>query len=62
MVTHLGPYDTLAETYPRLREWLDKQGRTLGEAPWESYVDDPEGVEDVSELRTEIYWPLANAD
>lgn len=56
--THLGPYDTLSETYDRLHDWMHEQGHEHGGAPWEAYVDDPADVEDVSRLRTEVYWPL----
>jgi effector-binding domain-containing protein len=58
VAVHRGPYDTLGEAYRRLEAWVPEQGRTLGAAPWESYVDNPVEV-DASELRTEICWPLA---
>ena len=60
VATHVGPYDTLGETYPRVHAWIEEHGETAGDAPWESYVDDPASV-DVTELRTEIYWPLTRA-
>ena len=59
ITVHLGSYDGLAQTYDRLRDWIHEQGRDEGPAPWESYVDDPTEVEDVSQLRTEVCWPLA---
>jgi effector-binding domain-containing protein len=59
IVTHLGPYNTLSESYDRLHEWIHSQGREEGPGPWESYVDDPAVVKDHSSLRTEIVWPLA---
>jgi effector-binding domain-containing protein len=34
-------------------------GHTPGAGPWESYLDDPSEAQDPSELRTEIFRPLA---
>lgn len=58
VTVHVGGYDRLSETYDRLRAWIAAQGRTLGGAPWESYVDDPSEVADEGSLRTEVVWPL----
>jgi effector-binding domain-containing protein len=58
VATHLGPYNTLSQTYDRLHEWIHAQGREEGPGPWESYVDDPAAVKDHSLLRTEVVWPL----
>lgn len=59
MTIHRGPYEGLHETYRRLEAWINEQGRQDGPGPWESYVDDPTEVSDPSQLRTEIFWPLA---
>ncbi len=59
ITVHMGPYEGLPQTYDRLRDWIHAQGRDEGPAPWESYVDDPTEVDDVSQLRTEVCWPLA---
>ena len=59
IIVHLGSYDGLAQTYDLLHDWIHEQGRDEGPAPWESYVDDPTEVEDVSQLRTEVCWTLA---
>jgi effector-binding domain-containing protein len=59
VLVHRGPYEALGEAYDRLRTWIREEGRKPGDAPWESYVDDPGAVADVAELRTEIYWPVA---
>ena len=58
VATHLGPYNTLSQTYDRLHEWIHEQGREEGPGPWEAYVDDPAVVKDHSLLRTEVVWPL----
>ncbi|HEX2194960.1 MAG TPA: GyrI-like domain-containing protein [Candidatus Limnocylindria bacterium] len=58
VTVHRGDYDGLNATYRRLEGWLKDQGLSPGPAPWESYVDDPTEVEDVSQLRTEVVWPI----
>jgi effector-binding domain-containing protein len=54
---HVGPYDTLAQTYAKFEAY--KQAHhykpTGGAISW--YVDDPSKVAP-AELKTEIYWPL----
>jgi effector-binding domain-containing protein len=58
VAVHRGDYEGLNATYRRLDEWIVGQGLTPGAGPWESYIDDPTEVEDVSQLRTEVVWPL----
>ena len=56
---HRGSYDGLKDAYDALHSWIHEQpGVDDGDGPWESYVVDPTTVADVSQLRTEITWPL----
>jgi AraC family transcriptional regulator len=59
VTVHRGPYEGLRAAYLELLEWIRAEGREEGSGPWESYVDDPGAIEDVSDVRTEIVWPLA---
>ena len=59
VVVHRGPYTALGDAYGRLHDWIHAQGEDDGPGPWETYIDNPEEVADVSELRTEIRWPVA---
>lgn len=57
VATHVGPYDSLAETYGRMQAWIEGQGLTPSTTMWEAYLDDPDTTEP-AQLRTEIYWPV----
>ena len=59
VVVHRGPYTALGDAYGRLHDWIHAQGEDDGPGPWETYIDNPEEIEDLSELRTEIRWPVA---
>ena len=59
VVVHRGPYTALGGAYGRLHDWIHAHGEDDGPGPWETYIDNPQEVEDVSELRTEIRWPVA---
>lgn len=57
-VMHVGPYDTMRETYSRLADWLQEQGLTPSSTMWESYLTEPDP--DAPEtMLTQITWPLA---
>ena len=55
---HRGPYPTLGDAYSSLHDWIHAQGYDEGDGPWETYIDNPEEVADVAQLRTEITWPV----
>ncbi len=57
-VTHVGPYDTLSQTWAALTEWMNSQGLAAAGAPWESYVTDPGAEPDRSKWRTDIFFPV----
>ena len=59
---HRGPYDGLSGSYDALHAWIHEQpGVDDGDGPWESYLDRADKVTDVTQLRTEIVWPLTRA-
>lgn len=59
VVTHIGPYNKLGQTYSKLfGRWLPQSGRELRSQPsLEFYLNDPQSTEP-KELLTDIYVPL----
>ena len=56
---HVGPYESLVETYNLLMSWMTTQGVLPGEGMWEIYLSDPSQEPDASKWRTEIFWPVS---
>jgi effector-binding domain-containing protein len=55
---HVGPYETIGQTWGAMMAWVAEQGRTPAGPTWEIYVDDPQEVA-ADQLKTELYVPLA---
>jgi effector-binding domain-containing protein len=55
---HRGSYDDLSASYDRLHDWIHAAGHDEGEGPSEVYLDDPGDMRDMSNVRTQIIWPL----
>lgn len=58
-VLHVGPYDTLRESYDRLMAWVAAEGLTPGPLMWETYLTEPDDAHPEA-TRTLIVWPLAS--
>jgi effector-binding domain-containing protein len=56
-VVHVGPYDTLSESYERLARWAGDQGLALGPVMWETYLTEPT-PEATEPMQTRITWPV----
>jgi effector-binding domain-containing protein len=55
---HVGPYETLAETYGLIQAWIKENGYQVEEDMWETYLTNPCEVPDKSKWMTEIFWPI----
>lgn len=55
---HVGPYDTIQDTYAELRRYFAEHGLTPGEVMWEVYLSDPQRQPDPATWRTGICWPV----
>lgn len=56
---HVGPYDTMGETYGQVEQWMVGQRLVPGPVVWESYLSDPEREPDPATWRTVIHWSVA---
>lgn len=54
---HVGPYETLGDTWHALFAKAEALGRAVTKSSWEIYVDDP-GAVDPRGLRTQIFVPI----
>lgn len=55
---HVGPFDTLEDSYRQLEAWAAEQAVTLAGGPWEEYLSDPEREPDPATWRTRLVWPI----
>jgi effector-binding domain-containing protein len=56
---HVGPYDTMGETYGQVEQWMVAERLQPGPVMWESYLSDPQAEPDPATWRTLIHWPVA---
>lgn len=56
---HVGPYETLPETYGAIMGRMQTEGLTPGNAMWEYYLSDPAAEPDPAKWKTLIVWPVA---
>jgi effector-binding domain-containing protein len=56
---HVGPYDTMHETYDAMLAWMKGRGMVPGAAMWEVYLSDPQKEPDPVKWQTMIYWSCA---
>jgi effector-binding domain-containing protein len=59
--THVGPYETMVDTYQHLTSWITAQGLVPREGMWEIYLTDPQEEPDPTKWRTQIFWPVSTA-
>jgi hypothetical protein len=57
--THLGAYDSLAETYADIERWMRTNGFVSAGPIWEEYFSPPGTPPE--QTRTDVYWPIARA-
>jgi effector-binding domain-containing protein len=55
---HVGPYETIGQTWAALTAWVKEQGRELEGPGWECYLSDPTEQPDPATWETEIDLPL----
>ncbi len=53
---HIGPYETIGETWSALDAWIKENGHTPAGPGWELYMTDPQQEPDPAKWRTQILW------
>jgi effector-binding domain-containing protein len=54
---HVGPYETMDDTYRALMAYVEREGLATEPFMYEVYLNDPDEVEP-QQLQTEVYFPL----
>jgi len=57
VLTHIGPYDNLQQSWDEIGAWIKEKGVQPRAAPWEQYVSDCAQVAP-EKLETRIVWPI----
>lgn len=58
-VVHVGPFETMEQTYAELDVWMKDQDLHPATGMWESYLSDPATEPDPAKWRTRIIWPVS---
>lgn len=58
VVVHVGPFDTMVDTYSRIQAWMDTENLEPELGMWESYLSDPQENPDPATWETKIVWPV----
>ncbi|EYR63713.1 AraC family transcriptional regulator [Actinotalea ferrariae CF5-4] len=59
VTVHVGPYDTLEQTYAELGRWMAERGLAARDVMWEEYLDGPAGEPDPARWRTRVVTPIS---
>ncbi|WP_088287812.1 GyrI-like domain-containing protein [Kineosporia sp. A_224] len=57
--THVGPYDTLGDTYDDVLGAVRAGGHQPASGMWEYYLSDPAAEPDPATWRTTVVWPVS---
>lgn len=55
---HVGPYDTLVQSYESIAAWMSERDIIPGAEMWELYLTDPEEEPDETKWEAKIVWPI----
>lgn len=56
---HLGQYDQVGAAWDAIYAWAAEKGEPQRWGGWDVYENDPDSVNDPSELRTRLFYPLS---
>ena len=56
---HVGPYESLQQTYGAIVARMQEDGESPGDAMWEYYLTDPAVEPDPAKWQTLVVWPFA---